>query len=375
MLLLAVGWFGSVEAQEVRTGPWGSLELTPVVLFAPEVELPGDAFSVYPTRWFFRGRDRISLPDHLAAFPFTEEQRRSLIDPARWVEDPEGITVTPDDELVFSLAPEVRSVLYGELGKDERNPQHRIPWTVRADEWEVVVSASGLDASTVDRLDRVAYRVGDRYCVADLPALINRAGDWSERQQLYRFQHATMAYRVRIRVGSEAERAALFDYWGQDGRLEEIRPIVEALGRTGEDPAMDISYLLPGFGRERLNRYPDAERLPVGYRQDCHWTSLNFFEAEPVSAWGTKAGMEEEIRTSYIAVDGPMQLGDLVYLLTPDGEIIHAAVYLAAQLVFTKNGDRLNQPWVIMDLDNLREFYEIAIHSPLATVVRRHRLR
>jgi hypothetical protein len=372
-LFLAVP--GSGGAQQVRTGPWGSLELTRIVLFAPVMALPGDASSVYPTRWFFRGKDGATLPDHLASFAFTDEQRMSLLDPARWVEDDEGITVTPDDALVFSLAPEVRSTLYTELGQDIRNPQHRVPWTVRVNEWDVVLAASGLDDASKERLERVVYRVGERFAVADMPALINQARSWAERQQLYRFQHAAVGYRVRVRVGSEAERAAVFDYWGQDGRLEEIRPIVEALGRTGTDPAMDISHVLTGFARERLNRYPDEGGLPQDYRQDCHWTSLNFFEAEPVSAWGTKAGMEAEIRASYVPVDGAEQLGDLVYLLKPDGEIIHAAVYLAANLVFTKNGDQLNQPWVIMDLDNLREFYEIAVRAPLTTIVRRHRLR
>ena len=47
----------------------------------------------------------------------------------------------------------------------------------------------------------------------------------------------------------------------------------------------------------------------------------------------------------------------------PDGDCIHSAVYLAGGLAFTKNGEGLGQPWIIMDVEELRELYGFFRHA------------
>ncbi len=40
--------------------------------------------------------------------------------------------------------------------------------------------------------------------------------------------------------------------------------------------------------------------------------------------------------------------GDLVLLLDNQNKVIHSAVYIADDIVFTKNGINFAQPWVMM---------------------------
>jgi hypothetical protein len=53
---------------------------------------------------------------------------------------------------------------------------------------------------------------------------------------------------------------------------------------------------------------------------------------------------------------GPM-LGDLVLLSRPDGYLWHSAVYIADDIVFTKNGRRVTSPFVFMRLEDMKDFY------------------
>ena len=40
--------------------------------------------------------------------------------------------------------------------------------------------------------------------------------------------------------------------------------------------------------------------------------------------------------------------GDLIFLLCPDDSPLYAAVYIADDVVFTKNGGNYRQPWILM---------------------------
>jgi hypothetical protein len=49
-------------------------------------------------------------------------------------------------------------------------------------------------------------------------------------------------------------------------------------------------------------------------------------------------------------------LGDLV-VFAAGGEIFHTAVYLADDVVFTKNGPRASRPWMLLPLEAMKAFY------------------
>lgn len=59
-----------------------------------------------------------------------------------------------------------------------------------------------------------------------------------------------------------------------------------------------------------------------------------------------------ELERNYEAVATPA-LGDLVFLLRRDGSPLHAAVHIADDVVFTKNGGSERQPWILMKWEDL----------------------
>jgi hypothetical protein len=90
---------------------------------------------------------------------------------------------------------------------------------------------------------------------------------------------------------------------------------------------------------------------------DCHWTSLNFFSDQPDDRFLDKGIVKETLKSDYYPIYGNPLLGDLVLLVSESNQIIHTAVYVADNFVFTKNGSRYATPWIFMRVDDVKAFY------------------
>lgn len=60
------------------------------------------------------------------------------------------------------------------------------------------------------------------------------------------------------------------------------------------------------------------------------------------------------IQNNYYEVAKPGIAGDLVLLVNPSGQVVHSAVFLADDLVFTKNGINYAQPWILMHIKDMQ---------------------
>jgi hypothetical protein len=65
----------------------------------------------------------------------------------------------------------------------------------------------------------------------------------------------------------------------------------------------------------------------------------------------------EFIRKNYYQIAAPSLYGDVVLLMNDKQEVKHSAVYLADNLVFTKNGNNYRQPWMLMRIPDLLATY------------------
>jgi len=72
----------------------------------------------------------------------------------------------------------------------------------------------------------------------------------------------------------------------------------------------------------------------------------------------------------YVETLEPPRFGDAVLLLE-NRRPAHACVYIADDVVFTKNGVNYHQPWVLMKLNDLLPRY--ASDRPMSIVVLRRR--
>ena len=122
--------------------------------------------------------------------------------------------------------------------------------------------------------------------------------------------------------------------------------------------------------RERLFTSPlspnDTEKSP-----DCHWTALNYFKAPPDPKMSDNDYASRYIQENYYEIAKPGLAGDLVLLLNQQNQVLHSSVYIAADVVFTKNGVNYAQPWILMrEKDMLGNFSQ---SDPVKVVCMRRR--
>ena len=84
---------------------------------------------------------------------------------------------------------------------------------------------------------------------------------------------------------------------------------------------------------------------------------MNFFNEVPDDRFADPKYTLAYLKTNYYQIARPTQYGDIVLYLDETGDIIHSAVYLADDLVFTKNGNNYAQPWMITRLKDLAARY------------------
>jgi len=137
-------------------------------------------------------------------------------------------------------------------------------------------------------------------------------------------------------------------------RALEGRPAPAGLdGLAARRPRIDVVHLLPSFARARLFTFPD----PAGPAWDCSSTALDFFEPDPDARVLSPAEVARALTTRYDPVPGDrLELGDILVYRRGD-TLVHAAVYLADDLLFTKNGSTSLAPWLLMRADDVRDQY------------------
>ena len=91
---------------------------------------------------------------------------------------------------------------------------------------------------------------------------------------------------------------------------------------------------------------------------DCHWTSLNFFNETPDDRFADPSYVVQYMQSHYYPITKPTLYGDLVVILKNGSNAVHSAVYLADDIVFTKNGNNINQPWTLMRMKDLLPIYD-----------------
>lgn len=150
----------------------------------------------------------------------------------------------------------------------------------------------------------------------------------------------------------------LEEYWNYDGRNKEVRPLFESLARVPGGCLLDVAHLLPPFARKRIYTFPDAVGDPLATKRNCHWTALNFFNDPADDRFCDPQYVKQVLDRDYVKFEGSdRRLGDILVLFHPGGEALHSAVYVADDLVFTKNGGANTQPWIYMRLDDMLDYY------------------
>jgi hypothetical protein len=181
---------------------------------------------------------------------------------------------------------------------------------------------------------------------------------------------------ARLSIEPATNLDMLVEYWGRGGRRTEIRPLLESVAGGGTNRSIDVIYLLPQFAQNHLYSYPELSAADLNKPAvvNCLWISLNFFLEKPDNRFLDTAVALKTLKEDYFIVETDFELGDTVAFLDDQGNIFHAAVYIADNLVFSKNGVSAMAPWTLISINDLKGYYRRHSENPRLIVHRRKNL-
>jgi hypothetical protein len=355
-----------------KPGPWGQLECIPMTLSLPDEFLFIPPPDQPPVRWVFHGMSQDQASGLLQEAGMSAEAVKKLQGQAKWTASPAGIVLEPGDELLLGLSPDVRAKLYARLVEFPENQRQIDPIWFRPGRVEERLKQGGLSAATIELCKGLLYPQGDSLRLfADFEPALRRLPDDAERRRLVKVLARKETLMAQLRVGPESDVEALVAYWGVGGRRKDISPLLKALQRVEGGTAINIICLLPHFVRDHLYTHPFTTAGLDTVKQDCFWSAFNFFKGdEPIDRFNDMAYIREVLKKDYYTITEPSQLGDLLLLSARNEAVVHAAVYVADDLVFTKNGESYTQPWILMRMADMVDTYNVRYPSsgPLTTI-------
>jgi hypothetical protein len=350
----------SAETQELRfpgqPGSWGKLEYVRIQIGPPDEFVPQYHHQHTTTRWFFPNRNAAQLESLLRESSLTPSQITELTSRSQMEAGTDGIWLTPGNELVLGLTAEARIRLYSVLAETPKNDFHFWPCTSPGNGPEAWFERSGLSPATLALFRRLIYRRDGVFCFSDLPLAMSLTTDGTEQNRLYKTVARNTALLMKLHITEDSNVDALTAWWALGGRAKDVRPLLASLANVRGGVLLDVAHLLPPFARKRLNTFP--VRLPPGQPEpNCYWTAFNFFNDPAENRFYEIEDWKKELDGNYMEVSGQPRYGDIVFLIRPDGNPEHAAVYIADDVVFTKNGSNLLRPWLLMKLADMLACY------------------
>lgn len=350
---------GKSEVRECSPGPWGDLGYVTVTLEIPKAWTSVEAYTGAPTRWFFGDMKPEQIIDALAEAGLNAQQINVLMASAEASSDGSGTQLSPPEDMIIGLDPRARSYIYSVLSRFPENRYYRDPHRYLTANFNRWLDESGLPASTVKLIRQLAYQRGRVTLFSDVKLALASLDSFADKQRLLQILSRQTTLMPVLHVGPGADTAGLAQYWGVGGREAEVGALLESLKRSPGGGGVDILYLLPSFVRERIYTYPRKATAPF---PDCHYSSMNFFNAEPDERYTDMQFVRDAVKRRYGLVTSDFRLGDLILLRDSNDEVVHSCSFIAHDIVFTKNGSSRGRPWVLMHLQDVIDRY--ATRSP-----------
>jgi hypothetical protein len=342
-------------AQPAQPGPWGQIEFSPIYLEAPDSLLASVPKPNSIPRWVFPGADGASLRALFARAGLPDAMQQRLLDPQRWTAQEGSIVLFPLIDDLIAMTPQMREIIYPVLAKTPDNEFHHDPIYIFGglDDW---LRDADLSAESQALIRKMTYRRGRALAFSDLRTLLHTAKTEVEVQHIFKTATRTRTLVATVRIPPDSNPKALADYWTGGRSDSDILPLLTAVSERSSGTMLDITHLMPPLARRRLYTYPTAELAARGRMPDCHWTSLNFFSQTRQDYFLDTRLASRRVIENYIPVPAPYTFGDVLFF-NNGGDTIHSCVYIAADIVFTKNGENALSPWILMRLSDVQDLY------------------
>jgi hypothetical protein len=354
-----------------QPGAWGELEYSRIVIEPPEEFVTANYPEPKEIRWRFKGYSPEKLAELWREAGLDAAQLRVVGDPSARTTTLDGIDLRLGKEFVLGLNSAARTRIYTALAAFPENPAQAEPFRFRADVADEWFDHSGLSPATIAFVERLLYRRGTSLIFSDYDIVLPMLATPEERTRLVKTLSRKSTLLVKLTVKPDSDIEALGRYWGRGLRSKDVKPLLQSVGRRPQGLSIDIAHLLPSFARSLLYTYPLPSDNPVEFNRDCYWTALNFFKPVPDDRFSNIDFVKRTLLTEYYPAPGDPVLGDVLIFTKPDGAAVHACVYVADDIVFTKNGTSFAMPWILMTLDDVRAFYP----ADLPLEIRRYRAK
>lgn len=341
------------SAVALRPGPWGNLEALPIYIEPPDEYIPVGVIGQMDRRWSFTG----FTPDQLLALfqsaDLTTEQRAELTDISKWQVDHGIIYVTPSKDLILSLTPEARKTIYVPMFLDHESNMGRLGQAFPADHFSDYFAESGLPDETIDLIKKLSFPYGKLIIFCDVQLVLDTLPKPDQKLHFLKalLRKATLVLRLHITPDSDINE--LEHYWIRAGWGLDLRPMFESLAKLPHGARLDLVELLPPIPSADIYNYSFPSLKPEDQHKDCRWTSLNFFRDVPDDRFVDPNVDRQTLANDYYPALSDPRYGDVVILSKPNGNIIHMAVYIAADIVYTKNSGNFRDPFILMTFSDM----------------------
>ena len=341
------GWLKAPE------GPWGTLEYRRYYLDFPK------QFSqlkpvTHEVKWY-GGHLTSQKFQERVRMGFTPEEQTFWAKSCKCIDEPAGLSIYPSSDFRWLLSEHSRSLLYNWLAMYPQNYQQRnaflhsssSPWLLN----------TGLRHELIDAVKALSYHSEATSKFADLDLLEDYFSNNEERAELFSILNRQPYCEIRLKAPSQVSMESFLSYWGSNGQREQIEQLLGGLDPAVGKGILRLEHVLPIIPASRLNTYPALPLNDDKPKENCFWTAFNFFNQIPDERLTEGDFVTETLYNSYQQVSGALQYGDIIMMTDDAGYPMHAAVYLAADFVYTKNGGHETRPWVVMKLNDLETIY------------------
>ena len=340
----------------LRSGPWGDLQEWDIRVEQPLEYVGLERMDESGPSWNFGTMTEPAVLAFLRESGCTDQQAQALLQ-TRSGTGSGDFVLRPREKELLSLSREVRSKLYLMLAGNPANRFQANPYYIPNGDFERLFDEDRLPVD-VDRLIEGLLYTRNGYTYFSDPEIVlihlRSPAQKSAFIQSLTSMNAVLL-RVLVRPGSDLDKP--INYWALSMAgvySKDLRPLLEAQERMSDGGSVSILYFLPPMVRDRLYTTPLPPGPSAAKMPDCHWSALNYFLPVPDPKMGDNDYAASYILQNFYEIGSPTMAGDLVLLLDRKNDVIHSAVHLADDVVFTKNGINFAQPWILMREKDLR---------------------
>ena len=334
----------------IQAGPWGELEYYIFHLQNPNVEKTASLFSE-EMYWCFPGYTESDAFKKLEKIGINRSllQRESYI-----LTVSKELRIVPTSRLIRALTPDVRAKLRMLLRHwPDKNPYYAYPVVIESGDPDGWYSGAGLSSETISLISSLCYIQRGATVFSDVPYVLSHIFDPEEKERFLKALFRTRTLMLRLTINEQSDMDLIRSYWTLRNQRKEVVPIFDSISETRGVEKLDVIHLLPPAARKRLYTFPALEE-----QVDCHATSLEFCGIFPDIQTVRSGQWVDAFKTYLTPAKGDLCFGDVIVLFNQETDKpIHSAIYIAGDILFTKNGLLPYRPWSFMFWSDILSLY------------------